>query len=118
MVATKEGVMEKKMIWSQSRFLNDGGNKTRDTCSAHGCLWNVSPWSTGDVHYFVTLHIHYMWLYTLKCKNEVNAVVEQFMGQKMKVLRSDNDGEYMSTEFSCHELTVPKNPQRNRVKYR
>ena len=45
------------------------------------------------------------------------------MGYKLKTLRTDNGGEYMSTEFRqyhkkegiMHELTVPKTPEQNGV---
>ena len=50
-------------------------------------------------------------------------MVERCTGWKLKVLRSDNGGEYKSGEFDQylksegirHELTVPKSPQQNRV---
>ena len=50
-------------------------------------------------------------------------MVGQSTGWKLKVLRSDNGGEYKSGEFEQylksegfrHELTVPKSPQQNRV---
>jgi transposase InsO family protein len=49
--------------------------------------------------------------------------VENQIGKKIKVLRSDNWGEYTSNEFNdfCaregikRELTVPYNPQQNGV---
>ena len=45
------------------------------------------------------------------------------LGKRIKILRSDNGGEYTSTEFNdfCkeagikRELTVPYNPQQNEV---
>ena len=50
-------------------------------------------------------------------------MVERSTGRKLKVLRSDNGGEYTSGEFVehlmsegiRHELTVPKSPQQNGV---
>ena len=50
-------------------------------------------------------------------------MVERCTGWKLKVLRSDNGGEYKSGEFDQylksegirHELTVPKSPQQNGV---
>ena len=50
-------------------------------------------------------------------------MVEKESGKKVKALRSDNGGEYVSNEFKnfCaaegikQELTTPHNPQQNRV---
>lgn len=49
--------------------------------------------------------------------------VEKQTGQQIKILRSDNGGEYLSNEFSdflkqegiCHQLTVEYTPQQNGV---
>ncbi len=48
-------------------------------------------------------------------------MAEKSTGRQLKALRSDNGGEYTSTEFTeflqaegiRHERTVPKNPQQN-----
>ena len=71
-----------------------------------------------------------MWVCVLKSKSEVfsklrdwKAMVERSTGRKLKVLWSDNGGEYTSgvldqylkSEGIRHELTVPKSPQQNRV---
>ena len=50
-------------------------------------------------------------------------MVEKSSGMKVKVLRTDNGGEYTSKEFEQylkkqgrqHELTVPKTPHQNGV---
>ena len=70
------------------------------------------------------------WIYFLKTKNEVfgkfqefKALVENQMGKKIKVLRYDNGSEYTDHEFEdfCTQygihrhLTIPYNPQQNRV---
>ena len=67
----------------------------------------------------------YTWVYILKRKDDVfsrfcewKAMVEKSTGEKVMVLRTDNGGEYTSTEFITylknegirHELTVPKTP--------
>lgn len=64
--------------------------------------------------------------YVLKRKGEVfqkflewKAMTEKSTGRQLKVLRTDNGGEYTSSEFQDflkkegirHELTVPKNPE-------
>ena len=56
---------------------------------------------------------------------EWKAMVETSTGRKLKILCSDNGGEYTSNGFEaytcmtaegvCHELTVPKTPQQNGV---
>jgi transposase InsO family protein len=73
------------------------------------------------------------WFYFLKAKDEVfnkfqefKALVENLSGRKIKILRSDNGGEYPSNEFKdfCkearikRELTTPDNPQQNGVEER
>ncbi|KAH9291809.1 hypothetical protein KI387_043002 [Taxus chinensis] len=70
------------------------------------------------------------WIYFLKTKDEVfshfqefKALVENSTGRKIKVLRSDNGGEYKGNDFQdlCtregikREWTVPYNPQQNGV---
>jgi transposase InsO family protein len=70
------------------------------------------------------------WLYFLKSKDEVfnkfkefKALIENLSKRKIKILRSDNGGEYTSKEFVnfCkdvgikRELTTPYNPQQNGV---
>ena len=66
----------------------------------------------------------------LKSKDEVfkrfvewKTMVERSAGRKVKVLRSDNGGEYtgshfveyLSSEGVRHELAVPKTPEQNGV---
>ena len=66
----------------------------------------------------------------LKHKSEVfkkisewRALVEKSSGMKVKVLQTDNGGEYMSKEFQKyltkhgiqHEVTVRKTPQQNGI---
>jgi hypothetical protein len=70
------------------------------------------------------------WIYFLKSKDEVfskfkefKALIENLFERKIKILRSDNGGEYTSKEFVnfCkdvgikRELTTPYNPQQNDV---
>ena len=69
-----------------------------------------------------------MWIYILKYKSEVlqcfrgwKALVKKTCGVKVIVLRSDNRGEYTSSDFTSyltkegirHELTIPHSPQQN-----
>ena len=87
--------------------------------------------SLGGGEYFVTFvdeHTHHVWIYILKYKSEVlqcfrglKALVEKTCGEKVKVFRSDNRGEYTSSDFTSyltkegirHELTIPHTPQQN-----
>ena len=70
------------------------------------------------------------WVYILKNKSQVfekfvewKALAENSIGQKLKILCTDNRGEYTSAEYTmylkkegvCHEFTVPKTPQQNGV---
>ena len=72
----------------------------------------------------------FTWVYLLKRKDEVfqrfvewKAMVENSGGGKLKVLRSDNGGEYTAKRFQeylkaegvRHEVTVPKMSQQNGV---
>jgi Integrase core domain/GAG-pre-integrase domain len=59
----------------------------------------------------------------LECFIRWQGLVERQTGRKIRVLRSDNGGEYMSTEFTKHleqggikhELSVPYTPEQNGV---
>ena len=76
----------------------------------HSDVWG--PYSTasiGGAYYFVSFIDDYsrkVWVYVMKAKSEVFekfkvwlALVENQTGRKLKILRSDNGGEYVSKEF-------------------
>jgi hypothetical protein len=85
--------------------------------------------SISEYVYYVSFIDYYSrktWLYLLKSKDEVfskfkefKALIENIFERKIKILRSDNGGEYTSKEFVnfCkdigikRELTTPYNPQ-------
>ena len=89
--------------------------------------------SLSGAEYFLTFiddKTRHVWVYILKCKDEIferflewKAQVEKTTGRKLKALRTDNGGEYTSTDFKAylrtegvrHELTVPKTPKQNGV---
>ena len=89
--------------------------------------------SLGGAEYFLTLlddKTHHAWVYPLKTKDQVfeffkqwQAEVENFTGQRVKTLRTDNGGEFTSKSFQAHlkacgirhELTIPKTPEQNGV---
>jgi transposase InsO family protein len=79
---------------------------------------------------FINDHSQKTWIYFLKTKDgvlarfqEFRSQVENLTGRRIKVLRSDNGGEYTSRDFSdfCieagikREYVVPYNPQQNGV---
>jgi transposase InsO family protein len=87
---------------------------------------------SGYVNYvsFIDDYSRKTWIYFLKSKDEVfgkfkefKALIESLSERKIKILRSDNGGEYTSKEFLnfCkdvgikRELTTPYNPQQNGV---
>ena len=89
--------------------------------------------SLGGAEYFLTFvddKTRYVWVYPLKHKDEVfehflewKTLAEKSIGTKLKVLRTDNGGEYTSKKFERylksegirHERTVPKTPEQNGV---
>jgi hypothetical protein len=89
--------------------------------------------SLSGCEYYLTFIDDYSrktWIYFLKAKSEVfkrfqefRALVENQSGKRIKVLRSDNGGEYSSRQFIdfCaqhgirRQMTVPYNPQQNGV---
>ena len=93
----------------------------------------ISTESLNGAEYFLTFiddTTRYVWVYVLKRKDQVferflewKALVEKSTGRKLKALRTDNGGEYTSTEFETylkkervrHELIVPKTPEQNGV---
>lgn len=88
------------------------------------------------VGYFVTFvddHTCYVWVYILKRRDEVyqcfcewKIQVEKASERKIKVLCTDNGGEYTSAEFTSyltsegirHEMAIPHTPQQNGVSER
>jgi transposase InsO family protein len=93
----------------------------------------MSVQSFSGISYYVLFIDDYSrktWIYFLKTKDEVferfkefRALVENQIGRRIMVLRSDNRGEYPSNEFVEYcvaqwikkDLTVPYNPQQNGV---
>ncbi len=96
----------------------------------------MSTPSEGQAEYFLILiddKTHFVWVYLLKKKHEVfqkfvewKIFVEKSSGHKVGRFRSDNGGEYTSTEFEtylkkegiAHEYTMAKSPEQNGVSER
>ena len=84
--------------------------------------------SLGGAEYFLTFiddSTHFTWMYVLKhkfliCFKRWKSLVEK-TSSKLKVLRTDNGGEYTSARFEellkCegirHERTIPRTPEQN-----
>ena len=119
----------------RNRFPTSGGKHSEEPLGlVHtDVCGKMNVRSLGGAEYFLTFiddKTHYVWVYVLKCKDQVferflewKALVEKSSGGKLKVLRSDNGGEYTSAEFEDylksegvqHECTVPKTPEQNGV---
>ena len=119
----------------RSPFPTDGGKRADEPLElVHSDVCGkINAKSFGGAEYFLTFiddKTRYTWVYLLKNKSEVfnrflkwKAMVENAVGKKLKVLRSDNGGEYTGKQFQeylksegvRHELTVPKTPQQNGV---
>ena len=96
----------------------------------------ISSPSLSQAEYFIVFvddKTHYVWIYVVKHKHEVfgkfvewKSFVENSSGYKVKKLRTDNGGEYTSTEFESylkkegieHQYTIPKTPEQNGVSER
>ena len=93
----------------------------------------MNPVSNGHAQYFITFideYSKYCWIYMLNSKDQVfekfkewKVEVENQFDAKIKILRSDNGGEYCSNLFEnylkssgiIHQKTVPKTPEQNSV---
>ena len=119
----------------RSSFPKGGGNRSNDLLGiVHSDVCGrIETKSLGGAEYFVTFiddKSRFVWVYVLKHKGEVfekfiewKNMMEKSSGQKIKVLRTDNGGEYTSKVFENflkkegirHEYTVPKTPEQNGV---
>ena len=128
-----EGCVEGKQ--ARQPFPTDGGTRASkilelvhsDVCGPMKTL------SMGGARYFLTFIDDFsrkVWVYVLKSKNEVfdkfvewKTLVEKQTEHKVKVLQSDNGGEYMSKAFDmfcskegiARQTSAPYTPQQNGV---
>ena len=93
----------------------------------------LNPVSKGQGKYFITFIDEcskYCWVFVLKSKCEAfetfkswKCLVEAQYERKVKILRSDNGGEYLSNAFSryledeniIHQTSIPRTPEQNGV---
>lgn len=93
----------------------------------------LNPPLRGGKRYFVLLiddMSRYMWLTLIASKDQAAAAIKKFKahaelesGRKLKVLRTDREGEFTSIEFGEYmadqgvhrQLTTPYSPQQNGV---
>ena len=95
-----------------------------------GPMKNQTPSGKKYFLTFVDDYSRYCVIFLLREKSEVfekfveyTAMVENQFGKKLKIIRSDNGGEYTSEKFSeyckkngiVHEFTIPYTPQQNGV---
>ncbi len=119
----------------KSKFPNTGRKRAEKPLElVHSDLCGkMNSKSLSGAEYFLTFiddKTHYTWVYALKKKHEVfqkftewKAMVERESGHQLKILRTDNGGEYTSNQFKeylkaegiRHELTIPKTPEQNGV---
>ena len=96
-------------------------------------MWTNESCYPGGARYFLTFiddFSRFTFVYLIKEKSEVIDKFKDFLhfvknqyGKSIKVLRSDNGGEYVSNEFSNllrnngikHETTIPYTPEQNGV---
>ncbi|KAL6621206.1 hypothetical protein ACP70R_033638 [Stipagrostis hirtigluma subsp. patula] len=93
----------------------------------------ITPATPGGRRYFLLLvddHSRYMWVVLMSGKGDaaasvrrIQATAEAECGRKLRTIRTDNGGEFTSTEFARHcedsgvqrQFTVPYSPQQNGV---
>jgi transposase InsO family protein len=109
-------------------------NVTQPFDLIHSDVWGVAPIiSHANYKYFVTFiddYSRFTWVYFLRSKDEVfstfkffNAYVQTQFSSKIKILRSDNGGEYTSNFFQeflqsngiISQRSCPSTPQQNGV---
>jgi len=128
-----EGCVEGKL--ARQPFPTDGANRATKVLElVHSDVCGpMRTTSFGGAKYFLTFIDDFsrkVWVYVLKLKSEVlgrfkewKALVENQSGHKVKVLRSDNGGEYTSKAFDdflrmhgiARNTSAPYTPQQNGV---
>jgi transposase InsO family protein len=108
--------------------------RTRHWGLLHGDLYGpVKPATPGGRRYFLLLvddATRYMWVVLLTAKSEASSAIKRIQaaeekecGRKLRVLRTDNGGEFMAVEFAAYcadegitrHFSAPYTPQQNGV---
>ena len=117
------------------QFLKVGKEKKEEKLElVHSDVWGPAQvTSLGGANYYVTFiddATRKTWVYTIKNKSDVfdifqkwKALVENESGKKLKCLKSDNGGEYCSSDFDnyCARNRIrrikvtPRTPQENGI---
>ncbi|GJX86693.1 retrotransposon protein, putative, ty1-copia subclass [Tanacetum coccineum] len=104
-----------------------GKSATADIKGEGDVIWKLTSDERAQVDYVIGYAVMYCYVYLLKSKDEAiykfvlyKTEVENQLGRKIKVVRSDRGGEYVSpfTELCAkhgirHEFTAPYSPQQN-----
>ena len=117
---------------NKSHFQSFGSTRSKDLLGlVHSDV--CRKMNAGGAEYFLTFiddSTCYVWVYPLKHKSEVfdyflewKVMVEKPSGHDLKILRTDNGGEFTSNKFEeylksegiHHEYTIPKTPEQNGV---
>lgn len=115
-------------------FPKEASRSTAPLQLAHSDLWGKAPtMSLGKSEYYISFtddYSRYSHVYTLKKKSDAFAafiswhvLVERETGRKLKMMRTDNGGEYINNEWHeyfrkhgiKHQTTNPHTPQQNGV---
>ena len=119
----------------RSKFPKEGGKRAKEILEiVHSDVWGkMDVQSLSKKEHFGTFiddKSRFTWTYALRYKSDMldtfiewKAMVERSTEKKVKTLRSDNGGEYISTEFEnylkqegiLHQNTIPKTPEQNGV---
>ena len=116
----------------RSPFPNTKGKQAKDKLELiHSDICGkLNSKSLSGAEYFLTFiddKTRHVWVYFLKRKSDVFKYFQEWKAMvercKLKVLRTDNGGEYTSGDFQSylkkegikHEVTVPRTPEQNGV---
>ena len=90
--------------------------------------WEKIPLEEPSISSPLDYHTHYCWIYPLERKNQVFSCIKEWKAEvenqchhQLKMFRTDNGGEFTSTEFQdylnkCgvrYEVTIPNIPEQN-----
>ncbi|CAL9005508.1 unnamed protein product [Prunus brigantina] len=117
---------------SKLPFHGSGSKTTKPLELLHSDVWGPSPvHSISGYKYYVLFlddFTKYAWIYPMKFKSDVFGIFKTFkakmenqLDSKVKILRSDSGGEFLSSSFQqflnqegiVHQLSCPHTPEQN-----